>query len=348
MMESLYELIKQAEQAKTVGELRVCHDELARRLRLALQWERLEPLSHIVSDAHDVLMKRAFQLAEEETLRAAVGIRPRKWCWYVMGSLGRREPTIWTDQDHGILFECGEHAETECYEFVRHVAAIGTNYLYEIGYPYCPGYVMATNKRWGQSLHDWENQSKAYIRDRLPNDIRFLFIAIDMRPIYGDSQLVIDSRKALFDWIHREPQLLRQMGEHVMFPAVPLGWFNNVQTERWGTYSGSIHMKHSGYVQIVNSLKWLSCFANISAATTLERWREITNQALLPFPLAKEAKDALSVYYYVRLKYATEAGADRDYVLWRALEANEQKWLKKAMRTAKRLQQFVARQAGGK
>lgn len=348
MMESLYELIKQMEQTKTIGELRVCHYELARRLRLVLRWERLESLSHIVSDAHDVLMKRAFQFAEEETLRAAVGLRPRKWCWYVMGSLGRREPTIWTDQDNGILFECGEHEEKECYEFVRHVAAVGTNFLYEIGYPYCPGYVMATNKRWGQSLHDWENQIKAYIRDSLPNDIRFLFIAIDMRPIYGNSQLVIDRRQALFDWIHREPQLLRRMGEHVMFPTVPLGWFNNVQIERWGAYSGAIHMKHGGYVQIINSLKWLSCFANISAATTLERWREITNHELLPLPLAKEAKEALSIYYYVRLKYATEAGTDRDYVLWRTLEANEQKWLKKAMKTAKRLQRFIARQAGGK
>jgi CBS domain-containing protein len=347
-MNLLYELIKQIEQAKTIGELRTYHYELANRLRYMLRWEEIESISPVISDAHDALMKRAFLFAEEETLCEAVGVRPRKWCWYVMGSIGRREPTIWTDQDNGIVFECDEHEEKECYEFIRHVAAVGTNYLYEIGYPYCSGYVMATNKRWGQSLRDWEKQIKMYISGCLPNDIRFLFIALDMRPIYGNIELISDCRRALFRWIHSEPKLLQQMGEHVMFPSIPLGWFNNVQIERRGPYSGAIHMKHSGYVQIVNSLKWLSCFGNISEATTLDRWREVTNQALLPLSLAKEASKALWIYYYVRLKYAKEAGNDSDYVLWRTLDANERTWLKKAMGAAKRLQRFVVRQAGGK
>jgi CBS domain-containing protein len=346
-MQSLYEWMKQMEKAETIGELRMYHNELADRLRNILRWEQIESISPIISDAHDALVKRAFLFAEEETLRASVGIRPRKWCWYVMGSMGRREPTIWTDQDHGILFECGEHEEKQCYEFIRHVAAVGTNYLYEIGYPYCSGYVMATNKRWGQSLRDWEKQIKMYISGCLPNDVRFLFIAMDMRPIYGDSELVTDSRRRLFHSMNEKTQLLRRMGEHVIFPAIPLGWLHNVQMERWGPHSGAIHMKHSGYVQIVNALKWLACAANISAATTWERWREITNKKLLSLPLAGETKEALLTYYYIRLKYAKEAGSERDYVLWRMLEANERTWLKKAMRTAKRLRRFVVRRAGG-
>ncbi|EZP77018.1 hypothetical protein H839_10488 [Parageobacillus genomosp. 1] len=346
-MESLYEWVKQLEEAQTIGELRLYHDELARQLRYWLRWEDLEAISEIVAEAHDAMMRRVFCLAEEETLRAAVGVRPRKWCWYVMGSIGRREPTVWTDQDHGILFACAEQEEKQCYEFIRYMAAVGTNYLHEIGYPYCSGYVMATNKRWGQSLRDWEQQIKMYISGCLPNDIRFLFIAMDMRPIYGDSELVTDSRRTLFCSMNKERRLLRQIGEHVMFPDVPLGWLGNVQIERWGPHSGAIHMKHSGYVQIVNALKWLTCVANISTATTWERWREITNKKLLPLSLAEEVREALLTYYYIRLKYATEAASERDYVLWRTLEANEQKRLKKAMKTAKKLQRLVLRQAGG-
>jgi CBS domain-containing protein len=170
---------------------------------------------------------------------------------------------------------------------------------------------------------------------------------MDMRPIYGDSELVADSRRTLFRSTNEKAQLLRQMGEHVMFPSVPLGWIGNVQMERWGPHSGAIHMKHSGYVQIVNALKWLACAANISAATTWERWREITNKKLLPLPLAEEVRDALLTYYYIRIKYATEAANERDYVLWRALETNERTRLKKAMKTAKKLQRLVLRRAGG-
>jgi CBS domain-containing protein len=346
-MESLYEWVKQLEEVQTIGELRLYHDELARQLRYWLCWEELEVISEIVADAHDAIMRRVFCLAEEETLRAETGIRPPSWCWYAMGSIGRREPTVWTDQDHGILFACAEQEEKQCYEFIRHMAAVGTNYLHEIGYPYCSGYVMATNKRWGQSLRDWEQQIKMYISGCLPNDIRFLFIAMDMRPIYGDSELVAESRQTLFRSMNEKAQLLRRMGEHVMFPSVPLGWFYNVQLERWGPYSGAIHMKHSGYVQIVNALKWLACVADISTATTWERWSEITKQALLPLPLAEEVREALLTYYYIRLKYATEAANERDYVLWRVLEAKERIRLKKAMKTAKKLQRLVARQAGG-
>ena len=102
-------------------------------------------------------------------------------------------------------------------------------------------------------------------------------------------------------------------------------------------------MKQSGYVQITNALKWLACLMRVPAATTAERRRALAEAGRLPAALAADIAKALDVYYYVRLKYGTEAEDGREYILWRALEREEQKQLKQAMRTAKRLQRFVAR-----
>jgi CBS domain-containing protein len=343
----LYELIQKIDTSETLSELSTYHHELAYRLRELMNQDMVFTLSHAVCDVHDALVKKALAFAEEATVRAAVGTPPTKWCWYVMGSIGRGEPTVWTDQDNGILFECPPEKEADCYEFVRYLASVGTSYLHEIGYPYCSGNVMATNHRWSKSLRDWEKQIDMYIHHHLPDDIRFLFIAMDMRPIYGTSDLIIDSKQTLIRHIYDHPLLLKRMGEHVMFPRVPLGWFGNFQIERWGRYSGYIHLKHSGYVQLVNSLKFLSCVGNISAMTTWERLNHICTQLLLPPSLASKVEEALLTCVYFRLKYSMETGSDRDYVPLHVLDKNERFQLKKAMNVAKTLQRFVVRQAGG-
>ncbi|AMV10693.1 nucleotidyltransferase [Geobacillus thermoleovorans] len=344
-MESLAaKVVERLNRAESAAELRFCHDELARELRRCLAPEQImKQLAGDVVCVHEAILRRAFFLAERETMKRSVGIRPPAWCWYVMGSIGRCEPTIWTDQDHGILFDCPEEEEAACYEFIRHMAAVGVDMLHEAGYPYCSGYVMATNKRWAQSVRGWEQQLSSYLDSGWPNDIRFLLIAMDMRPLYGEAELAEKARKALFAAVAKRPPLLARMGEHVQFPPVPLGWLGNVQTERWGPYSGAVHMKQSGYVQLTNALKWLACFAHVPTAGTAERRRALEANGVLTAPLSDAVCEALSVYYSIRLKYSTEAGDGREYVLWRALERTEQKQLKQAMRTAKRLQRFVAR-----
>ncbi|OQP05223.1 nucleotidyltransferase [Geobacillus sp. 46C-IIa] len=333
--------------AESVTDLRFCHDELVRELRRCLVLEHIGQLAEEVADVHEAVLRRVFFLAEQETVKRSVGIRPPVWCWYVMGSIGRREPTVWTDQDHGILFTCAREEEPACYEFIRHAAAIGTKMLHEVGYPYCSGYVMATNRRWAQSTSDWERQLSSYLDGGWPNDLRFLYIAMDMRPLYGDAELAEAGRRTLFAEIADRPPLLARMGEHVQFPPVPLGWFGNVQAARWGPHSGAIHMKQSGYVQITNALKWLACLARVPVVTTLERQRALKEAGILPAALSTDVQEALSVYYSIRLKYSTEAEDGRDYVLWQTLNRTEQKQLKQAMRTAKRLQRFVARRVVG-
>ncbi|MGZ0085477.1 DUF294 nucleotidyltransferase-like domain-containing protein [Caldibacillus thermoamylovorans] len=336
-------VVERLNRAESAAELRFCHDELARELRRYAAREQMSQLANDIVSVHEAILRRAFFLAEQETMKRSVGVRPSAWCWYVMGSIGRCEPTIWTDQDHGILFNCPENEEAACYEFIRHMATIGVDMLHEAGYPYCSGYVMATNKRWAQSVRGWEQQLFSYLDSGWPNDIRFLLIAMDMRPLYGEAELAETARKALFAAVAERPLLLARMGEHVQFPPVPLGWLGNVQTERWGPYSGAVHMKQSGYVQLTNALKWLACLAHVPAAGTAERRRVLEANGVLTTPLSDAVCEALSVYYSIRLKYSTEAGDGREYVLWRALERPEQKRLKQAMRTAKRLQRFVAR-----
>ncbi|MDE8563558.1 DUF294 nucleotidyltransferase-like domain-containing protein [Anoxybacillus rupiensis] len=344
-MRLLKDLIKQINQAKTVEELGRFHQELAYQLRGVTERERIPSLSYVLSDVHDAIMKQAIALAEKAARRASVGRPPARWCWYAMGSIGRGEPTVWTDQDHGILFECAAEAEEECYIFIRYLAEIGTKYLYEMGYPYCTGNVMATNRRWSQSLRHWQEQIATYIDHHFPDDIRFLLIAMDMRPIYGASELVVEGKRFLIDRIHHHSLLLKRIGEHVIFPRVPLGWFGNFQLERWGPYSGCLHLKYSGYVQLVNALKFLACQGNIAAMRTRERLEEISAQLLLPVELVEAVREAFFTYAYFRLKYSL-AIDNNEYVSVRILNRNERIQLKQAMKISRRLQRLVMRRAG--
>ena len=103
-----------------------------------------------------------------------------------MGSAGRFEQSVWSDQDHGIIYQRARHRNKRLFFALGKEISKG---LYLAGYEYCDGDVMASNPFWCKSLSEWQEQLSTGPLDSNWESIRNLLIFIDGRSLYGDSKL---------------------------------------------------------------------------------------------------------------------------------------------------------------
>ncbi|MGX1902338.1 DUF294 nucleotidyltransferase-like domain-containing protein [Thermolongibacillus altinsuensis] len=341
-MEKLKVFIEPIKQASELRELKQLHEEVAFLLSTS-SWTMEETLHvyEILSSCHELFVKKALCLAEWSTDEKQIGKKPTKWSWFVMGSMGRKEPTVWTDQDNGILFSCCEEEKEDGYAYMREYARIGTDYLHGVGYPYCSGNVMATNVRWMKEITDWHQQIDCYLDNQQPDDIRYLLIAADLRPIYGENMVIQEAREQLYMKIANNETVRIRMGENMLIPPVPLGPFGRMYVERWGTNSGKFDVKQSGYVQISNMIKFLAIKQQVFADSTLERIKVLNEIGFFPFEFAEEVRQAFIVFLFFRFRSSVRS--PNDHISLTDLSKAERQQLKMAMKVAKKLQRNVAK-----
>ena len=129
---------------------------------------------------------------------ADLGPPPAAFAFIAMGSQGRQEQTLLTDQDNGIIFAPAEDADPQA--VTDYFLRLGTwvcDGLQRAGYPLCRGKVMASNPRWCRSLPDWIAGFDAWVHKSEPQEITDFSIFFDFRTVYGDAELTHELRRTI-------------------------------------------------------------------------------------------------------------------------------------------------------
>ncbi|WEG11795.1 DUF294 nucleotidyltransferase-like domain-containing protein [Pullulanibacillus sp. KACC 23026] len=340
--------LKASEKWPSLEELKALHDEMLKHV-LSIGPSHYPELlvDPLLNQLHDEVMKQTWALAEQETLRQAIGVRPKKICWVLFGSGARMEQTICTDQDNGVLYECLPSEKEACLTFIKTAAELGTYYLNEIGYPFCPGNVMATNKRWSNDTDSWLEAMARHIKRGQPDDIKYLFIASDIRGFYGDLSLAQETKSRLIQTLQASPFILKRMHEHIREPKVSLGWFGHVYTERFGKQSGKVNIKVGFYVPIVNALKFLAIKHGIFAPSSLDRLEALEHLGVIVKEEAVILKQALQICLYFRgLASLNPSSQERDYLDLTTLSESDVERLKASLKEIKAFHSHVIRKGG--
>jgi len=152
-------------------------------------------ITRIISSVADAIQRRLIELAIEE-----LGPAPCKFAFIAMGSQGRGEQTLSTDQDNAIITVNLQDSFREVAEAYFKVLADKVNMeLDAVGYQSCPGDIMASNPRWNKELDVWKKYYSNWIENSTPQDILDAAIFFDHRCIYGEKILI----KQLCDHIHK-------------------------------------------------------------------------------------------------------------------------------------------------
>lgn len=234
---------------------------------LLAQGAAAEPLTHTITALNDVLTRRLFEL-----VLPGFGLDDIDACWLAVGSEGRREQTVATDQDNAIIFRC-DPADTEAkrkrlLEFAR----VANDGLAAMGFPLCPGNIMASNPDCCLTLTEWRGRFAAWMREPTPTALLGANIFFDFRPLAGNFALAEELRRWLDATSGENRLFLRMLVANALQSEPPLGWIRTFRTDE-GEFAGTIDLKTHGTRIFVDAARAFALALGLSETNTSQRIR---------------------------------------------------------------------------
>lgn len=322
--------------AGDVGTLAGCAGE-ARAIALALQGAGAGSalVTGVLSRLNDAVTAQVLLLAQRR-----FRLPPARWCWLGLGSEGRLEQTLATDQDNGLLFSASDDGEARDLRerFLPFAKAVNQD-LAACGFPLCDGEVMAGNPRWCLSQAEWLAGFTTWVRTPEPEALLNAAIFFDFRPLAGDAELAIDLRRVLGDLTRGNEIFLRMMATNALAAQPPLGRLRDFVTEGEG---GTVDLKKYGSRIFVDAARIFALTTGVSAVSTVERLHAAAGDGIITPADAAAATQAFLALQATRLSAqatGTPGVAPGNLIVPESLNEFERRVLLEALRQARALQQ---------
>ncbi len=289
---SLGEIAKSIDRAETVGALAGASADV-RQMAAALvgQGVAAEQLTQFVTTMNDAIVGRALSLARAECAPPAV-----PWCWMGLGSEGRMEQTLATDQDNSIIFSTADGgADAQEIERTRAgllaFAAVVNQILNDVGFPLCRGDIMAKNPQWCMSEAEWRDRFGEWMRAISSKALLNAAIFFDFRALHGDVELVDNLKLWLVGTVVKQPLFLRQMAVNALQVRPPLAFIEFFRdfAESDADHPDTMDLKIYAARPFIDAARILALANNVGATNTADRLR-------LVGPKIRMAEDECNAY----------------------------------------------------
>ena len=337
-MRHLAGAIRTAENVERLVELSV--EMRAHVDQLLLQGTAPEPLMQLNAGLSDLLTQRVLDLGFSDM--DTTGLR---LCWIALGSEGRREQTLLTDQDNGIIFSGSGDPDALRRRLLPHAQRVNET-LARCGFALCAGGIMAGNPAWCLTLAEWEQKFADWIERGSPQALLHGAIFFDLRPIHGERTLADTLRRGLMERIAHSPRFLHQMAANALSNHVPLGVFGGFSTSRRDAQLGTLDLKLNGAMLFVDAARIYALAAGLPQTNTCDRLREYARVKHVSALELQAWIDAFLFVQLLRLRHQHEQKAQGRPVSNRVNPAElnelEKRILREALRQARRLQARLA------
>lgn len=290
-------------------------------------------LTRAVADLNDVLTERVL---EHVARQHPIGDIPM--CWMALGSEGRQEQTVHSDQDNAIVFQGGDRERTRLLAF----AQAANRLLDRCGFRWCPGDIMACNPQWCLTLEQWQDRFGQWIDRGDPQALLHGAIFFDFRGLWGELSLARTLREWLSGYIAPRPLFLRQMTQNLLQVAPAVTLFGRFRVPRQGEHAGRFDIKTAGAGPFSDVARVLALSRGIPLTATAARlasWPRDAHEG----EIAESWIEAFHMLQWFRLRRQLEChAAERpldNYIQPAALSTFERRLLRAAfaeLRTARR------------
>jgi len=333
-------LIRDIDQATTLEELKSYHGDI-QGLVIHLVGIGVTPreLVKMIALLNDQLLLRLIALLREQEFSHMT----EKFAFVVLGSEGRREQTLTTDQDNAIVYS--DDLSDDEIAVVEAFSERLIDSLIAIGVPPCPGGIMAKNAFWRRSYSEWKTLLDSWLSKPRPENILNASMFFDLRPLYGDPELGFGLKKHMIAHVDREQVFLAHSAANVNRFRPPLGLFGGIKVEHQEAHRGQIDLKKSGIFAITEGLKALAMEAGIMECGTRVRGIILNKRGILKQRLAEDLDETYNFLVYLRLRSqieSIEAGEEPDnYITIANLNHMEKGRLKIAFEEVNEFQEFL-------
>lgn len=228
-------------------------------------------ITHIITLLNDHTVCRVIELAIE-----ALGDPGLPFTWLCFGSEGRREQTLHTDQDNGILFEARDAAEAAAIRGRLLPLAERINQdLARCGFELCRGRIMASNPELCLSRQEWSRRFAGFIREATPESLLGSSIYFDLRTVWGDRESCEQLRREVLVQVADNQLFQRLMADNALRQRPPVGRFRDFVVARKGAEKDTLDLKVQGLTPFVDGARLLALAHGIDSCNTLERLRQL-------------------------------------------------------------------------
>lgn len=268
-------------------------------------------VSHVQSLLTEInceLHRHALTHAIGEMAATGWGEPPVTFALIIMGSVGRSESLLAPDQDNGFIlahYPDVEHSRIDAY--FAPLAERFINQLNTIGFPLCPGNVMATNPVWRKRISEWRKQIVVWLRQRTETQLLLSDILVDFRHVWGDAKLSEALRTDIMHAIAEDQTFVMDLFAIEADHTAALGWFGKLRSER-DKYDRPemINLKLRGSLPLVEAVRLLSLKAGMSATSTLDRLDDLLAKGALHSDDHDQLKDAFQFISRLLLRQQIE------------------------------------------
>jgi CBS domain-containing protein len=250
----------------------------------------------IITEFNDRITRQVIRLCENN-----LGPPPMAYAWLGLGSEGRKEQTLTTDQDNAIVYENGERNDTDSLEYMTRLSRDVVAGLERCGFALCDGGIMADQPGWSGGLPQWLDRVRTWVGRPTEQSIRHAATFLDFRCVYGERKLAETLREETNRIFTDAPRALTPMAEDVLSKAPPLGLFKRFVVEKTPPHKGQINLKTVGTLILVDSLRLLAVKQGLFATNTLERLDGLKDAEVFTPAEAASIKEAFETIMGLRL-----------------------------------------------
>ncbi|WP_103864051.1 DUF294 nucleotidyltransferase-like domain-containing protein [Aquimarina sp. I32.4] len=333
-------LIKEVKRIKKPQKLRYIRKQVEKLLKSYL--EQNIPTIHIVnmiSEINDAIVVRVIELS----LKQMESPPPVRFCFMVLGSQGRREQLLLTDQDNAIVFEDVEEVEyKEVQGYFLELANYITKGLHTVGFEYCPAEMMASNPRWCLSLSKWELQFKEWMTVPTEEGTLLSSIFFDFQHVYGDITMTDRLSEIVFEGVNKSNRFLELLGVSALKKPSPLGFFKQFLIEQNGEHKDTFDIKTRAMMVLIDAARILALYHNIKGVnSTLHRYIKLAEIEPQNGKLFESCAKAFRVLMKFRTKQGLLHHDSGRFIQLNTLSKNDKLKLKRCFKPIRDVQEVL-------
>lgn len=291
-------LVDEINNARTTKEVVAGHVRLPRIIKsLVDSGAHARNITRITSMISEAVLLKFIEFAISQ-----LGEPPARFAFLSLGSDGREEQTLATDQDNALIYEDVEEERREqVRSYFLSLSEKVCTWLDQAGYIFCKGEVMAMTPQWCQPISVWKEYFSSWITESKPKDLLEVSIFFDFRCMYGEKELVVELRDHITRRVANRDAFFYQLAQNALLFKLPVDFFGNISVESGGEHADTFNIKHVialivGYARI-----YAITFA-LEETNTLQRLDRLKTQSFIGKELHDDISEAYN--YLMQIRFA--------------------------------------------
>ena len=276
----------QVRKAKTIDELMRASQDFVNIIRkLHAKGTRVEYISQLISELNEQIYRKLYSMIVPQELQDRA-------CFIVMGSEGRREQMLKTDQDNALIIK--DEADEEAF---KPLMERYTKTLIEFGYPECEGNIMVSNPYWRKSLRAFKEELARYLESPRKDDYMHLAIFYDSIAVAGDKKMLAELKGYIYERMGGKDIFMANFAKAALLFETPISFFSNLKAE-----GNRLDVKKGGIFPIVQGVRSLALEYKIDETETIKRIQALRDKRIFEDGFGEALVEAFDTLLNLRLK----------------------------------------------